>query len=68
MLPRERVDRLLDPGAPFLEVGQLGGHELYADTTPGGGIITGVGQVAGQPVWLLPMTLPSKAAPTTPSP
>ncbi len=49
MLPRERVDRLLDPGAPFLEVGQLGGHELYADTTPGGGIITGVGQVAGQP-------------------
>ncbi len=49
MLPRERVDRLLDPGSPFLEVGQLGGHELYADTIPSGGIITGVGQVAGQP-------------------
>ena len=49
MLPRERVDRLLDPGSPFLEVGQLGGHELYADTIPAGGIITGVGQVAGQP-------------------
>lgn len=49
MLPRERVNRLLDPGAPFLEVGQLGGFELYEDVIPGGGIITGVGQVSGQP-------------------
>jgi 3-methylcrotonyl-CoA carboxylase beta subunit len=49
MLPRERVNRLLDPGAPFLEVGLLGGHELYDDVIPSGGIITGVGQVAGQP-------------------
>jgi 3-methylcrotonyl-CoA carboxylase beta subunit len=49
MLPRERVNRLLDPGAPFLEVGLLGGHELYDDVIPGGGIITGIGNVAGQP-------------------
>ncbi len=49
MLPRERVNRLLDPGAPFLEVGQLGGYELYDDAIPSGGIITGVGQVSGQP-------------------
>ncbi len=49
MLPRERVDRLLDPGAPFLEIGQLGGYELYDDWIPGGGIITGIGRVAGQP-------------------
>ncbi len=49
LLPRERVNRLLDPGAPFLEVGQLGGYELYEDWLPSGGIITGVGQVAGQP-------------------
>jgi len=49
MLPRERVNRLLDPGAPFLEVAQLAGYELYDDVVPGGGIITGVGQIAGQP-------------------
>ncbi len=49
MLPRERVDRLLDPGAPFLEIGQLGGYELYDDWIPGGGIITGIGRVVGQP-------------------
>ncbi len=49
MLPRERVNRLLDPGAPFLEVGQLAGHELHDDVIPSGGIITGVGRVAGQP-------------------
>jgi 3-methylcrotonyl-CoA carboxylase beta subunit len=49
MLPRQRVNRLLDPGAPFLEVGQLGGYELYDDAIPGGGIITGIGQVSGQP-------------------
>ncbi len=49
LLPRERVNRLLDPGAPFLEVGQLAGHELYDDVIPSGGIITGVGRVSGQP-------------------
>ena len=49
LLPRERVNRLLDPGSPFLEVGQLGGHELYDDWIPGGGIITGVGRFSGQP-------------------
>ncbi len=49
MLPRQRVDRLLDPGSPFLEIGQLGGYELYDDWIPSAGIITGVGQVAGQP-------------------
>ena len=49
MLPRERVNRLLDPGASFLEVGQLGGYQVYDDDIPCGGIITGVGTVAGQP-------------------
>ncbi len=49
MLPRERINRLLDPGAPFLEIGQLGGYELYDDWIPSAGIITGVGRVAGQP-------------------
>jgi 3-methylcrotonyl-CoA carboxylase beta subunit len=49
MLPRERVNRLLDPGSAFIEVGQLGGYELYDDVINSGGIITGVGQVSGQP-------------------
>jgi len=47
LLPRERLDQLLDPGSPFLEIGQLGGYELYDDWTPAGGIITGVGRVSG---------------------
>ncbi len=53
LLPRERIDRLLDPGAAFLEVGQLAGHELYDDNIPSGGIITGVGCVAGQPCMIV---------------
>jgi 3-methylcrotonyl-CoA carboxylase beta subunit len=47
LLPRERVEALLDPGAPFLELGQLAGYQLYDDVLPAGGIITGIGRVAG---------------------
>ena len=47
LLPRERLEGLLDPGSPFLEIGQLGGHELYPDEIPAGGVITGVGRVCG---------------------
>ena len=48
LLPRERVDRLLDPGSPFLEFSQLAGHNLYEDPTPAAGIITGIGRIHGQ--------------------
>ncbi|KAL5541076.1 hypothetical protein UlMin_043362 [Ulmus minor] len=48
LLPRERIDRLLDPGASFLELSQLAGHELYEDSLPSGGIITGIGPVHGK--------------------
>ena len=48
MLPRERVEALLDPGTPFLELSQLAGHGLYDDDVPAGGIITGIGRVAGR--------------------
>jgi 3-methylcrotonyl-CoA carboxylase beta subunit len=48
LLPRERVDRLLDPGAPFLELSALAAHGLYNDEAPGAGIITGVGRVSGR--------------------
>ncbi|MCP5181472.1 MAG: methylcrotonoyl-CoA carboxylase [Pseudomonadales bacterium] len=47
LLPRDRVRRLLDPGSPFLEIGQLAGHGLYDDWIPSGGIITGIGRVSG---------------------
>jgi 3-methylcrotonyl-CoA carboxylase beta subunit len=48
LLPRERVDRLVDPGSPFLELSPLAAHGLYEDEAPGAGIITGVGRVAGR--------------------
>jgi len=48
LLPRERLDALLDPGSPFLELSQLAAHEVYDDPVPGAGIITGIGRVAGR--------------------
>ncbi|HEX7338506.1 MAG TPA: carboxyl transferase domain-containing protein [Rhodanobacteraceae bacterium] len=47
MLPRERVDALLDPGSPFLELSALAAHGMYDDKAPGAGIITGIGRVDG---------------------
>ncbi|WZZ09514.1 hypothetical protein YC2023_095435 [Brassica napus] len=47
LLPRERIDRLLDPGSSFLELSQLAGHELYEEPLPSGGIITGIGPIHG---------------------
>lgn len=48
LLPRERIDALLDPGTPFLEFSQLAAYEVYKDVVPAAGIITGIGRVAGQ--------------------
>ncbi|MBX3636621.1 MAG: methylcrotonoyl-CoA carboxylase [Rubrivivax sp.] len=52
LLPRERVERLLDPDTPFLEIAPLAGLDMYkddkgVDAAPGGGIIAGIGRVAG---------------------
>ena len=47
MLPRERIDRLIDPGAPFLELSQLAAHEVYDEDVPSAGLITGIGPVMG---------------------
>ena len=47
LLVRDRIDRLLDPGTPFLESRQLAGHDLYDDWLPSGGVVTGIGRVAG---------------------
>ena len=48
LLPRDRVERLLDPGSPFLEFSPLAAFEMYDNAAPGAGIITGIGRVAGQ--------------------
>ena len=48
MLPRERVEGLLDPGSPFLEIGQLAAHGLYGGEVPAAGLVAGVGRVMGR--------------------
>jgi 3-methylcrotonyl-CoA carboxylase beta subunit len=48
LLPRERVERLLDPGSPFLEIGQLAANDLYDGEVPGAGVIAGIGRVSGR--------------------
>ncbi|MBS3960620.1 MAG: methylcrotonoyl-CoA carboxylase, partial [Sandarakinorhabdus sp.] len=48
LLPRHRVERLLDPGTAFLEIGQFAAHEVYGEEVPSAGLIAGVGQVSGR--------------------
>ena len=48
LLARERIDELVDAGSPFVEFSPLAGHEMYDDPVPGGGVVTGIGQVHGQ--------------------
>jgi len=53
LLPRDRVTRLLDPGSPFLEVGQLAANGMYGEVdgqggAPGVGVIAGIGRVSGR--------------------
>jgi 3-methylcrotonyl-CoA carboxylase beta subunit len=53
LLPRERVERLLDPGSPFLEIGQLAACDLYDGEVPGAGMIAGIGRVSGRQVMIV---------------
>jgi 3-methylcrotonyl-CoA carboxylase beta subunit len=46
LLPRERVEMLLDPGTPFLELAPLAALDMYDNDAPGAGIITGIGRVS----------------------
>ncbi|WP_459986275.1 carboxyl transferase domain-containing protein [Nocardioides sp. AN3] len=53
LLPRERVDRLLDPGSPFLELSPLAAYGMYGrdhedNAVPSAGIVTGIGRIAGR--------------------
>src|SRR5918994_3046076 len=47
---RERIDHLLDPGAPFLELSALAANGMYEDEAPGAGMVTGIGRVEGTDV------------------
>ncbi|WP_297444123.1 carboxyl transferase domain-containing protein [Acidocella sp.] len=53
LLPRARVERLLDPGSAFLELGQLAAFGLYNDDAPGAGLICGIGTVSGREVMII---------------
>ena len=48
LLPRQRIDVLLDEGSPFLEIGQFAGFDMYEDDIASGGLIAGIGRVNGQ--------------------
>ncbi|MFE0189893.1 carboxyl transferase domain-containing protein [Streptomyces sp. NPDC058989] len=48
LLPRDRVDALLDPGSPFLEVAPLAAEGMYAGAAPAAGVIAGIGRVSGR--------------------
>ncbi|NNF61618.1 MAG: methylcrotonoyl-CoA carboxylase [Gammaproteobacteria bacterium] len=53
LLPRERIEALLDPGSPFLELSSLAANDLYDSQAPCAGIITGIGRVEGREVMVV---------------
>jgi acetyl-CoA carboxylase carboxyltransferase component len=53
MFVRDRVDALLDPGSPFLELSPLAAHGMYDGEAPGAGLVTGVGRVSGREVMII---------------
>src|SRR5215208_8018678 len=50
---RERIERLLDPGSPFLELSALAATDLYDNEGPGAGIVTGIGRVSDREVMIV---------------
>jgi acetyl-CoA carboxylase carboxyltransferase component len=53
LLARERVERLLDPGSPFLELGALAGFGMHEGQTPSAGLVCGIGRVRGREVMVI---------------
>jgi 3-methylcrotonyl-CoA carboxylase beta subunit len=53
LLARERIERLLDPGSPFLELSPLAAWGLYDDAAPAAGIVTGIGRVSGREAMII---------------
>jgi len=48
LLPRDRIQKLIDPASPWLELSQLAGYQVYPEPTPAAGIICGIGQIMEQ--------------------
>ena len=53
LLPRDRINYLLDNGSPFLEVSPLAAHDLYNNDSPSAGVIAGIGLVNGRHVMVV---------------
>ena len=53
MFVRDRVDALLDPGSPFLELSPLAAHQMYDGEAPGAGLVTGIGRVSGREAMII---------------
>ena len=53
LLARERIERMLDPDSPFLELSPLAANGMYGDEAPGAGIVTGIGRVAGREIMVV---------------
>jgi len=53
MFVRDRIDALLDPGSPFLELSPLAAYGMYDGEAPGAGLVTGIGRVSGREVMLI---------------
>ncbi|HLA76647.1 MAG TPA: carboxyl transferase domain-containing protein [Vicinamibacteria bacterium] len=53
LLVRERIERLRDPGTPFLEIGALAAHGLYDGAAPSAGIVTGIARISGREVMVV---------------
>ena len=50
---RDRIQKLIDPGTPFLELGSLAAFDMYEGSAPGAGVVTGVGLVHGREVMII---------------
>ncbi len=53
MMVRDRIEAVLDPGSPFLELSALAAHEVYGEAIPAAGLVTGVGQIHGRQVMIV---------------
>ena len=53
LLARERIERMLDPNSPFLELSPLAANGMYGDEAPGAGIVTGIGRVSGREIMVV---------------
>jgi len=66
LLVRERIDRLLDPGASFLELSPLAAWEMYGEPVPAAGLVTGIGRVSGRPCMVVANDATVKGGTTSP--